>query len=53
MTARIWDLETGKTLFELRGHSDWVVPVAFSPDGRWLVTGSGDKTAKLWRGCQR
>ncbi len=31
------------------GHSSSVNPVAFSPDGQSILTGSIDKTAKLWR----
>jgi WD40 repeat protein len=31
-----------------KGHSDRVSSVAFSPDGRFVVTGSQDSTAKLW-----
>ncbi|MFM6900082.1 MAG: WD40 repeat domain-containing protein, partial [Microcystis panniformis] len=32
----------------LTGHSDWVKSVAYSPDGRYLASGSGDKTIKIW-----
>ena len=32
----------------LRGHEDAIAAVAISPDNRWLVTGSRDKTARLW-----
>lgn len=31
-----------------RLHSDWVSVAAFSPDGKTVVTGSDDSTAKLW-----
>ena len=29
-------------------HSDWVISVAFSPDGTKIVSGSFDKTIKVW-----
>ncbi|KAL4734024.1 hypothetical protein BDV11DRAFT_175153 [Aspergillus similis] len=32
----------------LEGHSDWVLSVAFSPDGRLLASGSVDRNIKLW-----
>ncbi len=35
--------DTGKVLFELKGHElDYISDAAFSPDGRFLVTGFGD-----------
>ena len=32
----------------LTGHSDWVRSVAYSPDGKHIVSGSDDKTVKVW-----
>ena len=32
----------------LRGHRGWVVSAVFSPDGRTILTASGDQTARLW-----
>ena len=46
--VRIWDARTGELLERLRGHRDSVYSVAFTPDGRGLVSGSLDKTLKFW-----
>ena len=35
-------------LLELKGHTDGVSSASFSPDGTRIVTGSEDKTAKVW-----
>jgi len=31
-----------------RGHSDWVLSVAFSPNSRWLATAGQDRTIRIW-----
>ena len=47
-TIKIWNLESGAQIKELKGHSDNVYSVAFSPDGKILASGSGDNTIKIW-----
>jgi WD40 repeat protein len=32
----------------MTGHSEDVNSVAYSPDGKHIVTGSRDKTVKIW-----
>ncbi len=40
--------EEPKLLHTLEGHKGLVSTVAFSPDGKALVSGSWDRTVKLW-----
>jgi WD40 repeat protein len=45
---RTWDIATGKPLLELDGHNDMVKGAAFFPDGKRMITASGDGTARIW-----
>lgn len=47
-TLKIWNLQTG-LVDTLTGHSDWVLSVATSPSGQTIVSGSKDKTIKIWQ----
>jgi WD40 repeat protein len=47
-TPELHDSNSGQLLRSFSGHSDLVVSAAFSSDGKWLVTGSKDNTARVW-----
>ena len=46
-TARVWETATGREVARMT-HDDSVTAVAFSPDGRYVVSESGDGTARVW-----
>ena len=41
-------MESGKKTAEFEGHNGDVVSISLSPDNNQYVTGSVDKTCKLW-----
>jgi transducin (beta)-like 1 len=47
-TVRLWDVERGECIHTLSRHTEPVYSVAFSPDGRYLATGSFDKCVNIW-----
>ena len=47
---RLWDVESEKLLHSFEGHKGWVYSVGYSPDGQYLVSGSRDKTVRVWLG---
>jgi WD40 repeat protein len=48
MTLRAWDAATGACLKVLKGHSDGVLSVSWSPDSSKLASGSDDYMVRVW-----
>lgn len=44
----LWDVESGRLLWKESCHVDDVNGLAFTPDGKILVSGGGDNVVKLW-----
>jgi WD40 repeat protein len=50
-TARVvqlWDVESGKLVRELRGHTDEVFAAIFHPDGQRIVSAGRDRVIRVW-----
>jgi WD40 repeat protein/tRNA A-37 threonylcarbamoyl transferase component Bud32 len=44
----LWQNAQGQASQTIAAHTNWVQAIAYSPDGRWVASGSADGTTKLW-----
>ncbi|MBW4542033.1 MAG: WD40 repeat domain-containing protein [Myxacorys chilensis ATA2-1-KO14] len=47
-TVRLMDGSTGQKLNTLKGNSEWINDVRFSPDGKTIAFGTAEGNVKLW-----
>ena len=57
-TVKLWEVDSGKNIHTFKrevhsfsavaGHTKAINSVAFSPDGQFILSGSNDKSLKLW-----
>lgn len=46
--VKLFAIDSAYEVHSLKGHTDAVINVQVSRDGRWAATGSRDKTVRLW-----
>ena len=46
--VRVWDAATGRLLERLNGHSSYVSKLAFTRDGRRLISAAADQSIRFW-----
>lgn len=46
--VRVWDTQTQEKVLDIKGHTNSVFSVDFSPDSTKILTGSADKQAFIW-----
>ena len=47
-TIKVWDLQAGREVCRLQGHISLVTAVAVSEDQALIVSGSEDRTVRIW-----
>ncbi len=45
---RVWDAATGQLIRQLNEHTSWVCDLAFTRDGRRLISAAADQTIRFW-----
>ncbi|RMZ84087.1 hypothetical protein DV737_g1257, partial [Chaetothyriales sp. CBS 132003] len=45
----LWSVQTGALLDQLAGHEGPISTLAFTPDGQTLISGSWDRTIRIWK----
>jgi WD40 repeat protein len=45
---RLWDVASGQPVADFKGHTSDVTAIAFSDDGKTLVSGGRDGTLRVW-----
>ncbi|KAF9144377.1 hypothetical protein BG015_000131, partial [Linnemannia schmuckeri] len=48
----LWNFQSKTPRIKLKGHSAITISLAYSVCGQWLLSGSEDKTARLWHRVQ-
>lgn len=48
--VRLWNTKTGKLEKSIQAHTNWAFSIAWSKDGKFLVTGGGDNLVKRYDG---
>lgn len=46
-TVSVWNVANGELFFQVREHTNWVNDLAFTSDGKYIITCSDDRSVKV------